>query len=144
MGLAKNSLVATDKGRLLGKRRINHCKRLKHLSQKLKITISSLKEMKIRPVLKQHMTSFRQLTRDVNIRSLPFDENLQIKSSVAFCTAAVMGLFTGSIISGVAQAAASTVVSFVVSEAIKKKKSPMDDVTREAKRQTLRAESTRI
>ena len=47
----------------------------------------------------------------------------------------LMSVFTGSIVLGVAQAAASSVVSSAISEAYKEKKSPMDEAMEVAKSQ---------
>jgi len=146
MGIATNKSV-TYKSRVHGlrKQRIHHCQRLKQLqrnvSQQINIAIHQLKEMNIRSAVKQKIQNIRHITKGVNIRSARLDQEMRFHGTVSVCTAAAMGLFTGSILSCVAKAAVTTAVSSVISGVARNKNSAMDHAVREAKGQAQTKES---
>jgi hypothetical protein len=146
MGIAKNTSVAyKSRVHVLMKQRIHHSQRLKQLqrnvSQQINIAIHQLKEINIRSAVKQKIKNVQHITKGVNIRSARLDQEMRFHGTISVCTAAVMGFFTGSIISCVAQVAVTTAVSSVISEVARSKNSAMDRAVQEAKGRVQTKES---
>mmetsp|Transcript_22839 Transcript_22839/g.33863 ORF Transcript_22839/g.33863 Transcript_22839/m.33863 type:complete len:147 (-) Transcript_22839:712-1152(-) len=138
MGITRNmSVTYKSRVHVLKKQRIHRCQRLKRLqrnvSRKIKIAIHQLKEMNIRSAVKQNIQKIHYITKGVDIRSARLDQETRFYGTLSVCTAAIIGVFTGSILSSVAKAAVTTAVSSVISEVSRKKNSAMDHAVREAK-----------
>jgi len=69
------------------------------------------------------------------VRSARFDKELRFNTGVAICTAALLSVFTGGFVACVARAGASSVISSTISQACRKKKSPMDEAMEMARSQ---------
>lgn len=137
MTLSKKT--TTLKAGVLRRKKVRHVHKLKRFKQcaqqKLEITLRKIKAFNIKPRIRQTFRQVRHITSARNVKKVYTDRDSRIRSGAAMGTALLMSVFTGSIVLGVAQAAASSVVSSAISEAYKEKKSPMDEAMEVAKSQ---------